>query len=455
MKAAPGTPALESPAPATPPPAAAPMAYLLQNFPKYSETFILNELLEHQRAGRPVRVLALRLPRDGRFHGCLADLNEAAEYVPESFWDKPAKLREALFELLRESPGGLWRGARRWLRRQVDFRDLWQAVLVRRWAARRKVAHLHVHFGGYAARAAFLSRLMGGPSYSITLHAFDIFRDTVCVPLLRDMIAASAFCVTVSQFNATHLRNVVRADMDKVRVLYNGIPLDRFACNDGPREPGTIISVGRLIEKKGFIHLVRACRLLDDRGLLSRCDIVGEGPLKDALKDEIRRQNLEGRVRLVGAWPQERVAEALSRASVMALPCVAARDGNMDALPTVLLEAMAAGCPCVSTRLSGIPEIIADGETGRLTAPGSDVELAEAVAGVLSNPAEAARFSRAGRARAEAMFDVRRSVATLGDWLHGAAAAARSEAPAVKRSPKTVQLPAPPGGGTAVGEATA
>ncbi|MBK8268799.1 MAG: glycosyltransferase [Planctomycetes bacterium] len=414
------------------------VAYLLQNFPKYSETFILNELLEHQRCGSSVRVLALRFPRDGRFHGCIAELDSAAEYVPESYWDKPDKRREATWEAIRQAPVGLFKAARRWVGWQADFRDLWQAILVKRWAARRSISHIHVHFGGYAARVAFLSRLMGGPSFSATLHAFDIFRDNVNTALLRDMIALSAFCVTVSEFNTRYLCDEVGADSTKVRVLYNGIPLSRFPFSEKPREPGVVLAVGRLIEKKGFVHLIRACGSLFEQGNLSRCDIVGEGPLKDELKAEISRLKLKGRVNLVGAWPQERVAEALGTASVFALPCVEAKDGNMDALPTVLLEAMAAGCPCVSTRLSGIPEIIEDGRTGRLVDPGDETGLTAAIRDVLKNREEAMRFSLASRSRAESMFDVRKAVGTLGSWLEQAANESRlamtSSKPSAQRS---------------------
>lgn len=398
-------------------------AYLLQIFPKYSETFILNELLEHQRQGSSIRVLSLRLPREGRFHGCLATLRQAAEYVAESFWDKPGIIGEAAFDALRQVPGGVARTGGHWLGRHATARDLWQAMLVRRWARRRGVTHFHTHFGGYAATVAYLSRLMGGPSYSVTLHAFDIFRNSVNRDLLRRIIAQSAFTVTVSQFNAVYLRDQVMANPSKVRVLYNGIPLERFPYSDAKREPASILSVGRLIEKKGFLHLIRACGLLAKRGLPIRCDIVGEGPQKDALKAEIRKLGLQGVIRLVGAWPQERVAQALSHATLFVLPCVEAKDGNMDALPTVLLEAMAAGCPCVSTRLSGIPEIIVDEQSGLLVAPEDDASLAKSIGRLLDHPADAARLAREGRNRVEKIFDVRQNVSVLATWLREASSA--------------------------------
>ena len=400
------------------------IAYLLQVFPKYSETFILNELLEHQRQGSPVRVLSLRLPREGRFHGCLADLQQAAEYVAESFWDKPGRIVEAVRDAVSTDLLGVPRNVAQWIGRHVSARDIWQALLVRRWAKRRGIVHLHSHFGGYAATVAYLSRLMGGPTYSVTLHAFDIFRETVNRELLRRIIARSAFCVTVSKFNAAYLRDEVGADTEKVRVLYNGIPLERFPFSESPRDEGAILSVGRLIEKKGFLHLVRACATLVAQGRTIRCEIVGEGPQTDELKAEIKRLGLKDIVHLVGAWPQERVAQALSRASLFALPCVEAKDGNMDALPTVLLEAMAAGCPCVSTRLSGIPEIIVDRQTGLLVPPEDDAVLSTAITDMLDHPEMSARFSRAGRARVEEVFDVRTNVGTLSGWL---AAAARQD----------------------------
>jgi colanic acid/amylovoran biosynthesis glycosyltransferase len=396
------------------------VAYLLQVFPKYSETFIVNEVLEHQNQGRPVRVLSLRLPREGRFHGCLRDLEDAAEYITESFWENPTKIREAAWSALKHGASSMARVGRIWGSRDVLFRDVWQALLVRRWASRRKVRHLHCHFGGFAATVAALSRMMGGPSFSVTLHAHEIFRDNVNQRHLRRIIDLSAFCVTVSQFNAHHLVDQLGADPAKVRVLYNGIPFDRFAFREGPREPGTILAVGRLIEKKGFVYLIRACKALADKGLLHRCDIVGEGREEGSLKSEIKKLGLGDRVQLAGAWPQERVADALSRYSAFALPCIRATDGNMDALPTVLLEAMASGCPIVSTRLSGIPEIVDDGRSGLLVEPNDDNALATALEVVLSDTARATAMSLEGRRRAEELFDVRKSVATLSDWQHRA-----------------------------------
>jgi glycosyltransferase involved in cell wall biosynthesis len=402
------------------------IAYLLQVFPKYSETFIVNEILEHQNQGRPVRVLSLRMPREGRFHGCLGDLCDAAEYVPESFWDAPSKVREAAVAAILHSGSSILRVMRRWAARDIDFRDIWQAMLVRRWAARRKIRHLHCHFGGFAATVAAISRVLGGPTFSVTLHAHEIFREGSNWPMLRRIVDLSAFCVTVSRFNAHHLVDSIGADSRKIRVLYNGIPLDRFAYQPGAREPGTILSVGRLIEKKGLIYLIRACKQLAEKGLLKRCDIVGEGRERDLLATEIKRLSLDQVVNLAGPWPQEKVADAFSRYSAFALPCVRAADGNMDALPTVLLEAMASGCPVVSTKLSGIPEIVEDARSGLLVEPNDQEQLASALGLMLADSGKAKSMAEAGRRRAEEHFDVRKSVATLGDWQLRAAGVPRT-----------------------------
>lgn len=397
------------------------VAYLLQVYPKYSETFIVNEVLEHQKQGRPVRILSLRLPREGRFHGVLKELDDAAEYIPECFLECAGKCREAAWSVLKESPTSLARVGAIWTSRDVSIRDVWQALLVRRWAARRKVRHLHCHFGGFAATVAAFSRLMGGPSFSVTLHAHEIFRNNKNPAHLRRIVDLSAFCVTVSQFNARHLVDQLGVDPRKIRVLYNGIPFDRFPFCDGPREPGTILAVGRLIEKKGFVYLIRACRALADKGLLRQCDIVGEGREKDSLQSEIKRLGLGDLVKLAGPWSQERVADGLSRYSAFALPCVQAADGNMDALPTVLLEALATGCPVVSTRLSGIPEIVDDGRSGLLVEPNSEMELASALEMVLRDVDGATARAVNGRQRAKSLFDVRKSVSTLSEWQRRAA----------------------------------
>jgi glycosyltransferase involved in cell wall biosynthesis len=288
--------------------------------------------------------------------------------------------------------------------------------------AEQGVQHLHVHFGTGEATVALLAHLLGGLSYSLTLHAFDIFRNNVNRALLAKKINASRFTITVSESNRRFLvENLPGVDPQKIRVNYNGVDLDRFRAGGDSRERASIFGLGRLIEKKGFMDLLRAVRRLRDDGRSVICRIGGEGPEEKRLRNAIERWELQSVVQLLGPVNEERARELMQRSTCFALPCVEAKDGNVDALPTVLLEALASGCPAISTRLSGVPEIIEDGVSGLLVEPGNDKALARAIDRVLRDHELAASLARAGRRRAEERFDIRRNVAVQHEWLRSVA----------------------------------
>lgn len=395
------------------------VGYVLRMYPRFSQTFVVNEILELERQNAEVHILSLRKPTDGQFHESISRVRARAEYLPEYLSASRRKILSAVWSVLKTRPSGFARSLSVMLRfGGVSLTDFWQAALLLRWARKRKLAHLHVHFGTNEASVAYLARLMGGPSYSMTLHAFDIFRDNVDRKLLTDKINTSAFTVTVSEYNRRFLKgSFVRLDADKVRVNYNGIDLDRFNSNGTRRSAYSVLGVGRLIEKKGFVHLVRAVGRLRDRGLPVTCTIIGEGPQERMLRDEIRRLDLSAYVSLAGALPQEEVRRRMTESMCFALPCVQASDGNVDALPTVLLEAMASGCPCVSTNISGVPEIIEHECSGLLSEPGDDEALADAMERVLQDSKLFSKFAQNGRNRAEEVFDVRCAAGRMKDWF--------------------------------------
>jgi glycosyltransferase involved in cell wall biosynthesis len=206
-------------------------------------------------------------------------------------------------------------------------------------------------------------------------------------------------------------------DPAKIHVNYNGIDLSEFAPSAEEREPFSVFSVGRFIEKKGFIHLVRAAAMLRDASLPIVCRIAGEGREQEHLEKEIRKHHLGDHVQLLGSLRQDLVREWMQRSACLVLPCIQAKDGNIDALPTVLLESMACGCPSISTRLSGIPEILENGESGLLVEPGDDAALAEAIRRVLVDKELAQKLSTQGRVRAVERFDGRKNVATMREWF--------------------------------------
>jgi glycosyltransferase involved in cell wall biosynthesis len=401
------------------------IGYFLRTYPRFSQTFVVNELLEMERQGLNVHILSQRRPADGIFHESVCRVRARADYLPETLIGNLGRFRNTLRVCRRRSPRGFRRAMIAALtHRAVTMLEFCQAASLARWAHKRRIAHIHVHFGTGEATVAWLAGMMGGPSYSLTLHAFDIFRANVDRPLLSKKINGSRFTVTVCEANRRFMiDNLPDVDADRIRVHYNGVDLRRFRSNGHVREPDSVFAVGRLIEKKGFIHLVRAVARLREQGNRVTCRIAGEGQEEDRLRQEIKRLGLSKSVELLGALRQDRIREQMQRATCLVLPCVQAADGNVDALPTVLLEAQACGCPVISTRISGVPEIIEDGISGRLAEPGDETGLAMCIRDVLCDPGLADSLSRGGRARAENRFDVRANGRRLRNWLVEAARA--------------------------------
>jgi colanic acid/amylovoran biosynthesis glycosyltransferase len=203
------------------------------------------------------------------------------------------------------------------------------------------------------------------------------------------------------------------ADTAKVTRLYNGLELGRLAYREPRERQRLVLGVGRLVEKKGFADLVDACALLAARGSEFLCRIVGTGDQEAALRAQIRRLGVEDHVRLLGARPQSEVFELIQGAAVLAAPCVVGTDSNRDGLPTVLLEAMALGTPCVSTDVTGIPEAVRHGQTGLIVPQHDPARLAEGLGQLLDGPAERVRLAAAARRHVEAEFDATRNSARL------------------------------------------
>jgi glycosyltransferase involved in cell wall biosynthesis len=391
-------------------------------YPRFSQTFIVNEMLELERLGLDLRILSLRLPNEGIFHESVARLRARADYLSEDMTTWRLGHWKAQWDLFRRSPRNYAKALRLVSQSRGAGRvEMEQAERLLSWARKREINHVHVHFGTEEASVALLASMMGGLSYSLTLHAFDIFRDNVDLGLLAKKINSSRFTVTVCEANRRYLVDKIPGiDASKVRVNYNGIDLSEFLPASENREKYSVFSVGRLIEKKGFVHLVRAVGLLRDEGLPVVCRIAGEGREKVALTEEIKRLGLRDHFRLLGSVRQDEVCSWMQRSACFALPCVRAADGNIDALPTVLLESLACGCPTISTRLNGIPEIIEDGVSGALVEPGCAEALADAIRSVLTDELRASALAAAGRRRAEERFDLSQNAAVMFDWLAAA-----------------------------------
>jgi glycosyltransferase involved in cell wall biosynthesis len=379
------------------------VAYVLKVFPRFSQTFVLSEILAHEQAGMPLSIFSMRLSDDTRFHESLARVRSPVRHVP-----KPSgKALDFLTEL--QATHALMPSVMDVIARSpwVIASDVQQAMALARTVHERGIRHLHAHFGTIATTVSRLAAAMAGISYSFTAHAKDIFHESVQQEDFRSKLEDAAAVVTVSDYNLEHLAAEYPSVNDRLVRIDNGLDLEQFSyCDPVDRQP-LVLGVGRFVEKKGFEYLVEACVDLLARRPGARCEIIGAGELEGALRAQIERLGLSGLVRLLGPQPQDEVRRKLREASVLAAPCVLAADGDRDGLPTILLEAMAVGTPVVSTDVTGIPEILVDGVTG-LAVPQRDASaLAAACLRLMQDPVLRRDLSLQARALVEARFDIR------------------------------------------------
>jgi len=398
------------------------VAYVVKMFPRFSETFILNELLELERRGVRIAVYSLKRPGPGPLHPNLARLRARVVYLPErplewltrGVWEAGKHLRRRPRTVLRILGYVITRGTHQ------AWKRFFQAATLAEDLRAHPVDRLHAHFASAPSRVAWFAAELACRPFSFTAHAKDIYQDSIDLNLLRDKIRAAEFVVTVSDFNRRVLIGL-SAGQSSIRRLYNGVDLSAFSPTSAPPREDVVLAVGRLVEKKGFDDLIRAWPAVRAACPEARLVVVGEGPEGERLTGIARQLDVGDSISWAGPEPQDRVRGWLSRARVLCLPCRVAADGNRDGLPTVLIEAMAAGVPCVSTKLTGIPEIVRDGHEGCLVEPGDTSALTQAIVGLLRDPERCRAMGTHARARAEALFDLRRNVGQLLAWFEGAA----------------------------------
>jgi glycosyltransferase involved in cell wall biosynthesis len=378
------------------------VGYILKQYPRLSETFILNEILAHEAAGLHVHIFSLHLPNETFAHDEVARVRARVDYLPNI----PITLREIGKVLIEVSDMLDPEDCAAAIRDSKSLQLLWQASRIAAIAQSADLTHLHAHFATDPAWVARIASILAGLPYSFTAHAKDIFHESVDSTRLRKLARDASGIVTVSDFNVSYLQDILGADACPIHRIYNGLDLADFPYCRAEREPGLVVAVGRLVEKKGFDVLVRACEAMRASGHEFRCVIIGEGNQTGAIRALIESAQLGDRVSMLGALPRSEVKGWVSRASVFAAPCVVGADGNRDGLPTVLLEAMALGTPCISTPVTGIPEIVREGETGLLVPERDPVALAAALWRLLEDRGLARSCAEAARRQIEESFDL-------------------------------------------------
>ncbi|MGQ7787081.1 glycosyltransferase family 4 protein [Nesterenkonia sp. K-15-9-6] len=401
-------PSADSPAPV--------VGYVLKMYPRFSETFVVSEILAREAQGEQIVIFSLRPTTDSRFHPELARVKAPVVHVP-----RPSSATR-LWDALSAGPASGVAEAWEELRRH-SHDDAAQAVAVARLAREHGVTHLHAHFASVATTVARLAGRIAGLPYSFTAHAKDIFHQDVDPTDLKAKLADAHHAITISGYNLADLRRRFPEATDTLQLVRNGLELERFpftpdrARGSDPARVPRLLAVGRLVEKKGFSLLIEAVDVLRSRGVDVAADIAGDGPLAADLTAQIDRLGLDDRVRLLGPLTQAEVSARLGTDDVFVAPFVVGSDGNADGLPTVLLEAMARGIRCVAADVTAVGEVVVPGETGWLVPSGDVGALADALADAVQEAvAESSvhdRMVHRARALVEEHFDSRRQAAAL------------------------------------------
>lgn len=434
------------------------VAYVMNGFPRLSETFIAHEIHQLEQLGMGLRLFSVKRENEPQVHPVVAQIRAPLQYLPRvsslsgsTLWgwlrqNAPtyaaahrAVARRHPIRWATTAAAALGLALRHGSRdgrfgfrlRKIFVKEFLQAGHIAAEVMQdHDVGHLHGHFcHGVATITWFASRMTGLP-YSFTAHAKDIYQpDLNPGRLLERKMAGARFVATCTCANAEVLRRR-HARPEEVHAIYHGLDTDVFRPParraETDAEPPLILSVGRFVEKKGFEHLVRACARLRESAIPFRCAIVGEdGPARVGIEALVSELGLQAHVELHPPMTQDRLRHLYARAHVFALPCQVMADGDRDGFPNVLAEAMAMGVPVVSTAISGIPEMIDDGVHGLLVRERDPRALAIALARLLLDPTQHAAIAAAGRQRMVERFDARTTTVALRDLL-----AAQLRAPA-------------------------
>lgn len=397
------------------------LAYLISRFPSVSHTFILREVRELRQQGFDIACASVNAPD--------REVEAMTEDEREEFRRAYYLKRHGLFGALMAHLLGLLQPAAyvRGLRKVLDFgggdlkRLLFgffyftEALMLARWMHSGGYRHLHVHFGTAAANIALFLKALAPVTLSLTIHGPDEFYD-VSAEKLVEKISAADFLVCIGHFARSQLMKLSPASQwPKFHICPLGVDVSRYTPAGEvqiPR-PFTILCVGRLTPAKGQHILIEACAALRDWGRDFRLVLVGSGPDEAALRQAIEAHHLSAQVLMTGPLNQDQVRAWYGACDVFALPSFA------EGIPVVLMEAMASGVPCVTTRITGIPELIRDGVDGFLTTPSDIQELADTLAMLMDDPVLRREIGASGRQRVSEAYELNTNVTRLAQVFRG------------------------------------
>lgn len=357
------------------------IAYILDVFPVLSETFVVREMLELRKLGVDLSIHSLHQRNNELTHGFVDELVQETHYFPRGDNSHRPKILLSHIKLFLGNPKRYCAAMALALKygKKTVGEFFWAAYFIEEFK-KTNITHIHAHFALDGSKYAMLISALTDTPYSFTIHAHDIFLKKHADTLV-DKFNRAKFVASISKFNKRYVMEHYSAvNPSQFKFVHCGIEMDHFPLRDyKERNKLNILSTGRLVEQKGFRYLVEACGILKNEiGLDFTCNIIGEGVDRTELEEIIKQQKLEGTVNLLGAMEHSSVKELLLEADLFAMPCVVTHDGTMDGIPVALMEAMAVGVPVISTRVSGIPELIND-RVGKLVEQKNSREMAGAI----------------------------------------------------------------------------
>ncbi len=395
------------------------VALVLKGYPRLSETFIAQEILELERAGFNIDLVSLRHPTDTKTHPIHDEVSATRHYLPEYLYQELWRVTRAKFRCLLMP--GFWRAV------PVFLKDLWRdptpnrvrrfgqaLVLAREYAPSADIIYVHfLHTPGSVARYA---SIISGKPFAISAHAKDIW--TIPEWEIREKLADCEWLVTCTKGGADYLKTLSDG---KVHLVYHGLDLSRFPpCervplnNDGSSIDRRVklVTVGRAVAKKGLDSLISALALLPE-DLHWHWTHIGSGPLQDALIAQAASLGIAERCDFRGALPQIEVLETYKNSDLFILPSRIDETGDRDGLPNVIVEAQSQKLPVISTNISGIPELIDNNENGILLEPDDVAGLAAAIETLCRDPKRRAEMGEAGDAKVRTQFSHSQTIDAL------------------------------------------
>lgn len=404
----------------------APLGYIFSRFPLLSETFLLRQVMELERAGWPIELYSLQHERGRVRHRDAALRERTVQFLEFAsrrtiganarlFWRSPQLYTHLLGRVIK---GNL---------SSVDFLTkgiaLFPGVVgLAEHLRRRGVRHIHGVYGTHPALAGMLASELLDVDYSFTVRGHDLHVDTT---MLAEKVRRARFVIAVCEYNRQRLREIAGPIVDeKTEVIRSGLDLSTYRFRPPAEHVGVqrILAIGSLQEYKGHAYLIQACALLRAAHPARRfvCDIVGEGHLRPRLDRLIAELQLGNDVRVLGPMDQVEVRHRLESADLLVLPSIVARNRQVEGLPNALIEAMAVGTPVVATDVAGVPELVVHGSTGLLVPQKDPLALRDAVLECWRTPQDAARRAERGRELVERNHDLTKNVARLSELFEQA-----------------------------------